>query len=319
MNRIGLKETAEFLRNSRDVYILIHRNPDGDCIGAGYSLQAVLKFFGIRSKVLCSDPIPERFAFLLPENSENSENFPAKTIVSVDLADEKLLGDLEERYTGNIQLCIDHHVSNRLYAESVLLEEHAAAACEILYKLYRFMNIPFTQQIAKCLFTGMSTDTGCFKFDNTTPETHLFAAEIMREFPQIRYDLINREMFDVKSPARIKAEILMLQQMEYYLDGQCTMLWATLDLCREQQVDESDLEGLTALSLQPEGVEVGITIREREPDVYKVSMRSVKDVNVSAICQGFGGGGHIKAAGCLLRGTRAEVTEKLLKAVEQAL
>ena len=214
MNRISLKETAEFLRNSRDVYILIHRNPDGDCIGAGYSLQAVLKSLGIRSRVLCSDPIPERFAFLLPENSENSENFPAKTIVSVDLADEKLLGDLEESYTGNIQLCIDHHVSNRFYAESVLLEEHAAAACEILYKLYRFMNIPFTEQIAKCLFTGMSTDTGCFKFDNTTPETHLFTAEIMQEFPQIRYDLINREMFDVKSPVRIRAEMAMLSQME---------------------------------------------------------------------------------------------------------
>lgn len=319
MNRIGLKETAEFLRNSRDVHILIHRSPDGDCVGAGYSLQAVLKSLGIRSRVLCSDPIPERFAFLLPENPENSENFPAQTVISVDLADEKLLGDLESEYAGKIQLCIDHHISNRLYAENVLLEEHAAAACEILYKLYRFMNIPFTEQIAKCLFTGISTDTGCFKFDNTTPETHLSVAGIMQEFPQIRYDLINREMFDVKSPARIRAEIILLQQMEYYLDGKCTMLWATLDLCQEQQVDTSELEGLTALSLQPEGVEVGITIREQKPGVYKVSMRSAKDANVSAICQNFGGGGHIKAAGCLLRGNRAELTEKLLKAVEQAL
>ncbi|MDE5754095.1 MAG: bifunctional oligoribonuclease/PAP phosphatase NrnA [Oscillospiraceae bacterium] len=318
MNRINFEQATDFLTGCEDVYILIHRNPDGDCIGAGYSLQAVLRSLGKRAKVLCSDPIPERFAFLLPETNEEPD-FPAKTIISVDVADEKLLGDLEECYAGKIQLCIDHHVSNRFYAENVLLDEHAAAACEILYKLYRYMNICFTEQIAKCLFTGMSTDTGCFKFDNTTPETHIYTAELMREFPNVRYGLINRQMFDVKSPARIKAEMAMLSQMEYYLDEECTMIWATLQICKENQVHESDLEGLTALSLQPESVEVGITLREREPGVYKVSMRSAKDVNVSAICQQFGGGGHIKAAGCLIRGSREEVTEKLIRAVEKAL
>ena len=317
MNKINIPETAEFLSNCEDVHILIHRSPDGDCVGAGYSLQAVLKLLGKRAKVLCADNIPERFNFLKPEELE--EDFPAKNIISVDVADTKLLGNLEEIYLNKIQLCIDHHVSNKFYAENTLLEENAAAACEVLYKLYRYMQIEFTPQIAKCLFTGMATDTGCFKFENTTPETHIFAAELMREFPDIRYGLINRQMFDVKSPSRIKAEMLMLSQMEYYFNNQCTIIWATLELCQKYQVDEKDMEGLTSLSLQPEGVEIGITFREREPNVFKVSMRSTKDVDVSKICQMFGGGGHIKAAGCLLKGSQDEVRKKVLQVVEKAL
>ncbi len=317
MKRIDVAQAAAYLQNCRDVYILIHRSPDGDCIGSGYSLQAVLRQLGIRSRVLCADPIPPRFGFLLPDEEE--EDFPPQCIISVDVADEKLFGDLEPLYHGRVNLCIDHHISNLEYADRLLLEGDSAAACEVLYKVYRAMGVTFTRQIAMCLYTGMATDTGCFKFSNTTPNTHIFAAELMREFPDIRYDLINREMFDVKSPSRIRAEMIMLQNMEYHLGNRVTIVWATLDVCRSNGVDEKDMEGLTSLGLQPEGVEVGITVREREPGVYKISMRSARDVNVSAICQQFGGGGHIKAAGCQLEGTRDEIRERLLAIVEKAL
>lgn len=317
MKAISIQQAAEFLKNCRDVHILIHRSPDGDCVGSGYSLQAALRQFGIRSRVLCSDPIPPRFSFLLPDEPE--EDFAAQTVVSVDVADEKLFGELEDTYGGKVDLCIDHHISNLKYAENLLLEPDSSAACEVLYKVYREMGVTLTPQIAKCLYTGMATDTGCFKFSNTTPDTHIFAAEIMRAFPDIRYDLINREMFDVKSRSRLRAETIMLHNMEYHAAGRITIVWATLDVCHANGVDEKDMEGLTSLGLQPEGVEVGITVREREPGVYKVSMRSSRDVNVSAICQQFGGGGHIKAAGCQLTGTRDEIRGRLLAAVEAAL
>ena len=315
--RINIDQAAEFLRNCRDVHILIHRSPDGDCIGSGYSLQAVLKSLGIRSRVLCSDPIPPRFGYLLSDEEE--ERFEPQCVISVDVADEKLFGDLEETYAGKVDLCIDHHISNLEYADKLLLEGDASAACEVLYKLYRRMGVRFTRQIAMCLYTGMATDTGCFKFSNTTPDTHIFTAEIMREFPDIRYDLINREMFTVKSRGQLAAETVMLQNMEYHADGRITIIWATLALCHENGVDEKDMEGLTSIGLQPEGVEVGITVREREPGEYKISMRSARDVNVSAICQVFGGGGHVKAAGCTLCGTIDEVRAQLLSAVEAAL
>lgn len=317
MNRITIAQAAEFLKSCGDAYILIHRAPDGDCVGSGLSLQAVLRQMGKRARVLCADPIPQRFSYLMPETPE--EDFEPECIISVDVADESLFGDLKETYGGKVKLCIDHHISNKLYAENVLLEGEAAAACEVMYKVYREMGVQFTEQIAKCLYTGMATDTGCFKFSNTTPETHIFTAELMREFPDIRYDLINREMFDVKSAGRIRAEIAMLSNMEYHLDDRCTIIWATLALCQENGVDEKDMEGLANLPLQPDGVEVGVTAREREPGVFRVSMRSAKDVNVSAICQQLGGGGHIKAAGCTVTGTVDEVRETVLRVVAGAL
>lgn len=317
MTPINIAETAEYLKNCRDVHILIHRSPDGDCVGSGYSLQAVLRQFGIRSKVLCSDPIPPRFGYMLSDEEE--ERFEPQCVIAVDVADEKLFGSLEKTYAGKVDLCIDHHVSNLQYADKLLLEGGAAAACEVLYKLYREMGVKFTRQIALCLYTGMATDTGCFKYSNTTPETHIFTAEIMREFPDIRYDLINLEMFTVKSRGQLAAESIMLQNMEYHAEGRITIIWATLELCRANGVDEKDMEGLTALGMQPEGVEVGITVREREPGEYKISMRAARDINVSEICKTFGGGGHVKAAGCTLTGTIDEVRAKLLAAAEAAL
>ena len=318
MKQITIEQAAEFLDTCEDAHILIHRSPDGDCIGAGYSLQAVLRLLGKRAKVLCADPIPERFNYLLPEEPE--EDFEPKCVISADVSDEKLFGSLEPQYAGKVDLCVDHHVSNLLYAERVLLEPHAAAACEVLYKVYRAMGIQFTEQIAMCLYTGMATDTGCFKFSCTRPETHIFTAEIMREFPDIRYDLINRAMFTVKSRAALHAEMIMLSRMEYHCNDRVTLIWATQDVCQENGVDVKDMEGISSLGLQPEGVEVSLTVREPEPGVYKISMRSAKDVNVQAICAKLGGGGHVKAAGCMMTDcTRDEVREKLLSVVEPAL
>ncbi|MBQ7013366.1 MAG: bifunctional oligoribonuclease/PAP phosphatase NrnA [Oscillospiraceae bacterium] len=324
MQKIDLQQTAAFLYSCEDAYILIHQSPDGDCVGSGYSLQAVLRQMGKRAKVLCADPIPARYDFLMPEEPE--EDFEPQCIISVDVADPKLLGRYREMYGDRVDLCIDHHVSNLLYAKQTLLNADAAAACEILYQLYRFMemadseyNVNFTEQIARCLYTGMATDTGCFKFDNTTPETHLYTAQLMRQFPEIRYGRINRNMFDVKAPSRLKAEMLMIQAMEYYLDGKCAMICVTQELREKTGMSEDDTEGLTGLPTQPEGVEVGITLREREPGVYKVSLRSANDVNVSAICQTLGGGGHVKAAGCLLKGDLDAVKQTLVEAVRKGM
>lgn len=316
-NLIDVSAAAEFLKQCEDAYILIHMNPDGDCIGSGYSLQAVLKLLGKRSKVICVDPIPERFQFLLPEEPE--EEFPAKYIIAVDCADESRFGALQEVYAGKVQLCIDHHISNDGFAQNLLVEPDASSACEVLYKVYRALGVKFTKQMTECLYTGIATDTGCFKFSCTGADTHLFVSELMREFPEIRYDLINRNMFDVKSPSRIRAEMIMLSQMEYYLDGKCTLIWETKAICEENHINQKDMEGLTSLPLQPDGVEVGITLREQDDNWYRISLRSTDRVNVSDICAQFGGGGHVRAAGCKMQGTPEEIRETLLNAVAKAL
>ncbi|MBQ8297758.1 MAG: bifunctional oligoribonuclease/PAP phosphatase NrnA [Ruminococcus sp.] len=313
---ISLSEAAEFLKNCSDAVIITHQSPDGDCIGAGFALKDILEAIGKRSRVVCADEFPKRFDFLTSAGC--GEEFEPETIITVDIADVQLMGKLRELYGDKVQLCIDHHVSNTGYAQRTLLDPHASAACELIYELSQEMGVELNEHAAACIYTGIATDTGCFKFDCTTVRCHEIAAELMRSF-DINFSKINRNMFDVKSIGRIKLESAVLELMEYYWDSRLTMICATADIMEKMGVDTDDLDGCANLPLQVENAEVGILIKEREPGVYKISMRSANDINVSEICQTLGGGGHAKAAGCLLRGSLDDVKKRLAEAVGKAL
>lgn len=313
---IGLREAEAFLKNCDNVYILIHQSPDGDCIGAGFALNDILRSMGKRSAVLCCDTFPKKFDFIT--NIENNADFTPDTIISVDVADTKLLGKYQEIYGDKVQLCIDHHISNTGYAEKTLLDAKASAACEVLYRLVRFMGIEISDYTAQCLYTGIATDTGCFRFENAGAETHETVADIMRNH-KLNYAKINREMFDIKSVGMLKMESAVINVMEYYLDGKVTMICITNELLESLGVDASDLDGCSSLPLKVEGVEVGITIREKAPDSYKISMRSTGDVNVSEICRTLGGGGHVKASGCAMDGNIEDIKKILVEAVRKGM
>ena len=183
----------------------------------------------------------------------------------------------------------------------------------------QYLPVTITDFMATCLYTGIATDTGCFQYDNVSAETHRTVAALMDLCPDVRYSQINRRMFAVKSFGRLQLEQLLIDHMEQYLGGKCILICVTQEFLRKFQVDEAELEGIAGLPLQVEGAEVGITMKEKESGKFRVSMRSADRVNVSAICQTLGGGGHVKAAGCLVTGTAAEARQKLLKAVSEGL
>lgn len=314
--QINYKQTADFLKGCDNVYILTHQSPDGDCIGTGFALRDILGKMGKRSAVLCSDPFPGKFGFIT--DVDNDADFIPDTVIAVDVADTKLLGRYEELYGERIDLCIDHHISNTGYAERTLLGADSAAACEVLYRLVRTMDAELSDYSAQCIYTGIATDTGCFKFENTSAETHEIAAELMRRH-KINHGKINREMFDIKTKGMLKMECSVIEVMEYYLDNRLTMICITREMLDRLGVDYSELDGCASIPLKVEGVEVGITIKEKADGEYKISMRSAGDVNVSAICQSVGGGGHAKAAGCALKGSLEEVKKILVEAVRKAL
>ncbi|WP_028517233.1 DHH family phosphoesterase [Ruminococcus flavefaciens] len=314
---IGFSEAELFLRNCEDAVIITHRNPDGDCIGAGFGLKDILAQLGIRSRVVCHDGFPSpRYDFLTSEGA--GEEFEPKTIIAVDIADETLMGDYKDIYGGKVQLCIDHHISNKNYAEKTLLRSDATAACEIIYDLAQYMGVKITRHCAICLYTGIATDSGCFKYDCTTPRAHEIAAEMMRSY-DINFARINRYMFDVKSMGRLKLEAKVNELMEYCLGGKLAIAAVTQDMMKSMNVSMEELEGFAPLTIQLEETEVGILMREREDGVFKCSFRSANDVNVSAICQMIGGGGHAKAAGCTIDGPLEEAKKYLISAVEGAL
>ena len=163
-----LSAVAAFLRRHDNYDILTHDYPDGDTLGSAFALCLVLQQMGKHARVITTY-LPDDFLFL--QKDVEKQDFVAQTVVSVDVADTKLLGSNRAVYEGKIDLCIDHHMTNKVMVPLRLVDGGAAANCEILYKLFRHMEISWTRAIANCLYTGISTDTGCFRYTNTTSET----------------------------------------------------------------------------------------------------------------------------------------------------
>lgn len=313
--RIDINEAVQFLRSHDDYLILMHASPDGDTLGCGFALCGALQRMGKRAKAVCPDPIPHRFDYMSEAFVE--QEFEHRTIVSVDVADSKLLGDMKE--TGDkAELCIDHHVSNTEYAERLLLREHYAAAAELMYEVIVALDVEIDRTIANCLYTGIATDTGCFKFSNTKPLTHIYAAKLMECGAEIAP--INYAMFELKTQGRIKLEQDVLRNMKYYADGHVAVISVMLDtLVGIDDIDSDDVGAMAAIPRQIEGVDIGISIKEKKPGFFKASLRSSERVDVSVIAQKFGGGGHARASGCSFDCSYEETEKRIVEACCDAL
>jgi phosphoesterase RecJ-like protein len=238
--------------------------------------------------------------------------------MSVDVADNKLFGDdLRELYGDRVEMSIDHHFSAKLFARETYVEPTAAAACEILVRAFEEIGFDLTEKMAKCLYTGISTDTGCFQYSNAGAETHRVAARIMERYPDADYAWINRQMFIVKSRQRLEMEMLAVRSMKTYFDDRCAVIAITKEMAESLGVDMNDIEGVANIPLQLETAVIGITMKEREPGLFKVSMRSTEAANVAEICEALGGGGHERAAGCTVRGSLEEARELIIETVRK--
>lgn len=293
---LNLKQTALFLQKQDDFFILTHSNPDGDTLGSGYALAMMLWSMGKRATVLCGDEIPAKYHYFTVEVQPALAAQAPGCAIAVDVADVKLLGRLEDEYASRIELCIDHHVSNTHYAKRLYLDADAAANCENVFALADFLNFTMTVPAAKALYTGLSTDTGCFRYANTTPRTLRIAADLCEL--GIEHAAINRLMFETKSRARLELENQAFGSMHFYYNNRCTAICVTDKMLKATGCTESDVEGITANSRCIEGVLVGVTIKQKPDGSYKVSLRSYDPIDSSAICRKFGGGGHRYAAGC---------------------
>ena len=313
---IGIKKAAERLRQAERVLLLSHQFPDGDTLGSAVALCRGLRQMGKRAAVRCSDEIGPKFYYLFRELPD--DEFEPDLVVAVDVADENLLGEpLKSRWSGKVQLCIDHHPSNTKYAAETCLDPKAAATCEIIYDLLRELGADIGQEIAAPLYTGITTDTGCFKYINVTPRTYRIAADLVET--GIDAPTINRKMFDTKSRARLEMERRVLDSIQYDCGGMVAVIVISRQMIREAGASEDDLDGLATIPRGIEGVLIGITLREKTDGAWKVSLRALPPANASEICEQFGGGGHRGAAGCTLELPLGEAKEKMLRAVREYL
>ncbi len=315
--QIDYRQAAEIIKACDNVHILTHQSPDGDTMGSGFALYFALRKMNKKAAVILPDGMNARYEFL-SEGYEEPESFEPDSVIAVDIADPNLLGDLKDVYADRVDLCIDHHVSNIMYAKNTLLNGKASAACEVLFCLFEELGLELDNRIAKCLYTGIATDTGCFKFSNSSREAHEIAGKLIGGY-DFDFARINREMFDIKSRARIKLEQHLLGNMNMYAGDRIAVISVTEELRSTIGVPDEEFDGVAGLPLQIQGVEVAVTIKEKKPGEYKVSMRSAGKVNVSAVCQTFGGGGHVCASGCLVKASLEEAEKQLVAAVEKAM
>ena len=312
---IDLITAVDFLKNNDKYLILTHAHPDGDTLGCAFALREALVSLGKSVAVSCSDPIPSKYGYM---GTADEEDVDFDKLITVDVADAKLLGkSFEEKFGDRVDLAIDHHGSNRLYAERTLLDSSAAAACEIILAVIRELGVSVTKSIADNIFTGLSTDSGCFRYSNVTPRTLRMAADMIEAGAE--YSKINTVMFETKTKTYVALERLALESMKMLLDDRCAFITITQDMFRESGSDESEVDAIAAIPRQIEGVLVGVTMRERTDGTFKISMRSHEGIDVSAICAMMDGGGHPRAAGCTVSGDVEKARETVISCIREYL
>ncbi len=295
---VDFNSAVNRLKNADNILILTHMNPDGDTLGSGYALLRALKAMGKKVRLLNGDKINSKFNYLY-EGIEN-EDFQADFIVSVDVAEKKLLGDeIAGQYGDSVDLAIDHHDSSRHFAKETYCESDSASCCEIIYLIIKALGVEIDEAIASCVYTGCSTDTGCFKYSNVTPRTHRIAAELIES--GARHSKINEIMFDTKTMSSIMLERMCLESLEVFGEGKVAVISVTQDMLNQCGTDKSALDSIKPLTRQIEGVEIGVTVKEEGKGKIGVSVRTSENFDAAAICRNFGGGGHIRAAGCEIK------------------
>lgn len=303
--RIDVKQCAAILKEKDNILILTHANPDGDTLGSGFALCRALMKIGKICAVENADTIPKKYNYLYEDIAPIK--FDPDYVVAVDVATSKLLGNLDGKY--HIDMCIDHHSTNDEYADNLLLED-VPAACRVIFEVVRELGVDIDKNIANCLYTGLTTDTGCFRYASTTADTYRAAAELI-DFGA-ENGKINRIMFETKSKTYARLERLALDSMRFYENERVAVITVTQEMYRLTGSNEQETEAIAPLTRQIEGVEIGITIREKEDGTCKASIRTFESVNAAQLAKSFGGGGHSQAAACKFDCSVKEARERLI-------
>lgn len=309
MKKLNFLEVCRELAEPKNTLILFHTRPDGDAVGSAFALKLLLEAAGSRAWCVCVNEVPQRLNFLsagiqdsaLPESIP--EDFETERILTVDTASPSQLGELYERFGDKIDMMIDHHAKGEPYADYLVLSDVAAAG-EIVFDVSRRfladgMIDRLPERLDFCLYAAISSDTGCFKYSNVTPQTHLRSAELLKS--GIDTARINQLLFDSKSMEVLAVEKAGFDTLKMFHNGKIAVVFFTYDMKQKLGVMDEHLETLIDVARSVEGVDVAVAIRQPGPEKsFRVSTRSASAVDVSVVCTYFGGGGHVRASGCTI-------------------
>ena len=309
---MDLKDCAEFLREGDNYIIVTHRRPDGDTLGSAAGLCHALRRMGKKAWLFPNPEITETFLPYVREYLAG-EDCRFSTAVAADVAEESLFC---RGWSGGIDLWIDHHPLRGAPRDNAVVWSHKASCGEIIMELIESLCGNIAKEEADLLYMAVSTDTGCFVYDNTTAETHRAAARLLDAGADL--PALNKPLFRYKSRARIVLEGLICSGLRVCRDDTVSVAVVTLDMLRRSGATEDDYSDLASLAGMVRGNRVAVTVRElsEDPPKSKVSLRTDGEIDASKVCALFGGGGHKMASGCELDCSPEETVERVLSAID---
>ncbi|MCF6464692.1 DHH family phosphoesterase [Clostridium sp. Cult2] len=310
---ILMVEAVKLIKKYNNIYIVSHVQPDGDNIGSTLALAMAIKKLKGNVKVIKVDNIPSDYEFLpgIDMIKDYSLDESIELLISLDSSDLDRLGlGKEFALKAKKVINIDHHITNNNFGDINIVSPSSAATGEIIYELIKKMEVDFNKDIATCLYTAISTDTGGFIYSNTTYKTHLIIAELLKL--GIDADNININLYQNRSMARTRLFIDSLKKMETFLGGKVGLVVITQEMLKINESTMEDTEGIISFIREIDSIEVACLLKEIDENEVKVSLRSKKQIDVSKICNKFNGGGHVRAAGCT-------IYEKIYNAKEMIL
>ncbi len=315
-------EIGRVLREHQSFAVLSHVRPDGDALGSQLALALSLQAMGKNVKVWNEDGMLEKYNFMpsaeiLTPPPATPEDF--EVVIALDTATQNRLGTSADGVrSAKLWINIDHHPSNPRYGDLVYIDEHAPATGQILFELLKSEQLPMNRAIAENLFVAISTDTGSFQYPNTTARTFEIAAELIRAGVDVGG--LSQQIYENYPRRRIELVRVLLGDMRFDANGKIASFSLSLKAAAEVGAKPEDNEGLIDHIRAIEGVIVAVFLEELAEGKVRVSMRSKSEkADVCAICQKFGGGGHKLAAGARVRGTLAEVQERVLKEISHVV
>ena len=316
-----LKLLSEKILLSDNIGLISHVNPDGDSIGSLLALGLALKEIkGSGVKLIKSDDLPRNFSFLsgIEHIEELKQDEEFDLLIMLDCGDQDRIGNKKTiiELAKNV-VNIDHHKSNQKYGDLNIVDIAASSTGEIVYKILEDLNFSMNNEIATCLYVAISTDTGSFKYDNTSAETHLIASELMK------YDIdtqkITSEIYQSKSVNKVKLFINSLNTLELMFDGKLAVVSITEKMLKENNASSKDVNGIVEFIRDIDTVEVACVLKEKLNAETRIGLRSKRYVDVAKIAENFNGGGHAKAAGCTMLYSIEESKDILIKEIARNL
>lgn len=313
MTELSFDKVLERIKLKKYTAIICHQNPDPDTLGSAMGLKFILEKLGSNAKVVCGEKLPRRLSFMTDgeEILYEGDFSEFQRLICVDVASPTQMGDLSD-FMDKVDFTIDHHTTSTRFSDYYM--EDSAACAQIIYKIAEGLGIADDLPIKfyESIYAGISGDTGCFKYSNVTDETHLIASKIVKK--HIDYAEINRLIFDTKTVGEIAAQRITYQNMRLEADGKLALITFTNQMKADNSLSEEDIGDVVNCVRQIDGVQVAVSIKQSAKDERKfnISSRSNCDVDVARLCAHFGGGGHIRAAGCTVMADSKEEAENMI-------